>query len=384
MATYTAVTVAVVASFFIVWGVAGWKNIGLFYSVLVGLLAGLCVGLVGQYYTSGRRGPVKDMAESAETAPRFTFTRGVSDGMMSTLVPIVAIVIALGIAFWTASRAVPGGGIFGIGLAALGMLTGAGMLVAINSFRPVLAAGNAVAEKAGVEGEGLDATADLVNEAGPTAAAGRAYTVAAAGLAAISLFAAFVYSSGAGTAGLLGDYKFFASLLAGAMLAFVFTALALDGAGRIVLAMAPEPDAKQSDEAELGGITPSDGSPVAAEAGDEAAKQSGAELSDEGEPEESPPSEKSRTRTPAAAAARAAMYETLIPAVLVIAVPILVGRFAGKQALTGMLAGAVAAGFLLACSYPTHQECGARRAASSPTANPGYRICCSTTSPETP
>jgi len=332
LSTYATVLAAIVASFFIVWGVVGWKHIGLFYAVLVGLIAGLCVALVGQYYTSSRQQPARDMAESAEAGPRFTFIRGVSDGMMSTLVPIVAVVIALGIAFWTTNRALGGGGIFGIGLAALGMLTGAGMLVAINSFRPVLAGADAVAGKADMESEVREVTGDLEAEAGTTAAAGRGYTVAAAGLAAISLFAAFVYSSGAGTAGLVGDYKFFAALLAGAMLAFVFAALALDGTGRTALAMAtraPEPGKEPAEESDPPG-------------------EELAEKADKEEPAGVEPSKARKLLGPAAAAARASTYETVIPAVLVIAVPILVGRFAGKQALTGLLAGTVAAGFLLA------------------------------------
>jgi len=332
LSTYLTVLAAIVASFFIVWGVVGWKHIGLFYSVLVGLIAGLCIALVGQYYTSSRKQPARDMAENAEAGPRFTFIRGVSDGMMSTLVPIVAIVIALGIAFWTADHALGGGGIFGIGLAALGMLTAAGMLVAINSFRPVLAGADAVATKAGMESEAREVTGDLEAEAGNTAAAGRGYTVAAAGLAAISLFAAFVYSSGAGTAGLLGDYKFFAALLAGAMLAFVFAALALDGIGRTALAMATR-------EPEKG---------TGAKAAPEASKKEDEENPEEDKPAVAEPSKVKKILGSAAAAARASTYETVIPGVLVIAVPILVGRFAGKQALTGLLVGTVAAGFLLA------------------------------------
>jgi K(+)-stimulated pyrophosphate-energized sodium pump len=329
LSTYGAVIVAIVASFFIVWGVTGWKHIGLFYSVLVGLLAGVCIAMVGQYYTSERNQPAKDVAETAEAGPRFLLMRGLSDGMISTLVPIVAVIIALGVSFWTANRALGGSGIFGISLAALGTLTGAGMIVAINSFRPVLAGADDVARAAGMDSEVLSTAAELEDEAGTTAASGRAYTVACAGLAAIALFAAFIYSSGAGTAGLLGDYKFFAALLGGAMLAFVFAALALDGTGRTALAIVTRAAGKDKE-------------PAAGSSDDEVE----AEKTDGDEPKTSEPDKS--PGGPAFLMARAAAYETVIPAVLVIVVPILVGRFAGRQALTGLLAGALAAGFMLA------------------------------------
>ena len=330
LSTYGAVALAIVASFFIVWGVTGSKHIGLFYSVLVGLLAGVCIALVGQYYTSERNQPARDVAETAEAGSRFILMRGLSDGMISTLVPIVAVIIAMGVSFWTANRSLGGSGIFGISLAALGTLTGAGMIVAINSFRPVLDGADEVARAAGMDSEVLSTTGELEGEAGTTAASGRAYTVACAGLAAIALFAAFIYSSGAGTAGLLGDYKFFAALLGGAMLAFVFAALALDGTGRTALAIVTRAAATGKEPADAG--SPDD---------EAEAEKTDADKPKASEPDKSPGG-------PAFLMARAAAYETVIPAILVIVVPILVGRFAGRQALTGLLAGALAAGFMLA------------------------------------
>ena len=321
---------AAVASIFIIWGVVGWHHVGLFYSVLVGLLAGMTVGLVSYYYTSPARRPVKDLADSAEAGGGFLISGGLSDGMMSTLVPVIALVVALGVAFFTASRAVSGGGVLGIALAALGMLMAVGMVATVSAYGPVLAGAVDASEAGGLDDEARETLAGLESGSAGTAAAGRGFVTASAGLAGIALFAAYVYVSGVSTVNMLGDYKFLVALLAGVMLAFVFSSLAIDGAGRVALALTGRP---KRDEAE--------------DAGDGSESDQGPD----GTKAEDKPTGDTSVKKPSlvgAAVARAAMYETLIPAILVIVLPILVGRFAGRQALEGLLAGSLIAGFILA------------------------------------
>ena len=313
--TYATGVLEITASFFIVWGIAGWSHIGLFYSLLTGIVAGIVIGLISEYFTSTHYKPVKELAKSAESGEVNIVLHGLSSGMMSTLVPVAMVALATGVAFWTAGRALKGAGIFGIGLSALGMLCTVGMVVAIDAYGPVVDNAGNIVEMAGLDPEVKEITDNLDSVGNTTSALGKGLAIGSAALAALALFAAYASAVGLTTIDTLTDYKFIVGLLLGGMLPFVFSALTLNAVGRVASAVAEEVRRQFRDIAGLKegleGVKPDYSSCV-----------------------------RSATDT--------AMYETLIPAALAVIAPLLVGLVLGKQSLAGFLAGALLTGFLLA------------------------------------
>jgi len=315
ISTYLTAAMATVATLFIVWLVAGWKHIGLFYAPLMGIVAGITIGLVSEYFTSPRHKPVKDIVGSAETGSATLVVRGLSAGMMSTLVPVAVVALAIGVAFWTGSRAIPGGGIFGIGLAALGMLCTCGMVVSIDAYGPVADNAGNIAEMAGLDAQVKEITHNLDAVGNTTSALGKGLAVGSAALAGLALFAAYASAIGLSKVDLVGNYKFFIGLLLGGMLPFVFSSLTLNGVGRAVLTIVEE---VRRQFREIPGL----------KQGAEGVKPDYARCID--------------------ATTKTAIYEMLLPGALAIVSPLVIGILLGKQCLAGFLAGALLTGFLLA------------------------------------
>jgi K(+)-stimulated pyrophosphate-energized sodium pump len=313
--TYATGALAMVSSFFIVWAIAGWDYIGFFYSLLMGIVAGIVIGLVSEYFTSPHYRPVKELVKSAEFGDATVVLRGLSSGMMSTLVPITVVALAMGVSFWTANRALKGAGLFGIGLSALGMLCTVGMVVAIDAYGPVADNAGNIAEMAGMDPEIKEITDNLDSVGNTTSALGKGLAIGAAALAALALFAAYASAVGLTTINILTDYKFLVGLLLGGVLPFVFSALIINAVGRAASAVVEE---VRRQFREIVGL---------------AEGLKGVEADYQG-------CVRSATDT--------AIYEMIVPGSLAIIAPLLVGLLLGKQSLAGFLAGALLTGFLLA------------------------------------
>ena len=315
-ATYITAALATVTSILLVWAILGWNYIGLAWSLVMGIGSGMGIGLVSEYFTSDHYRPVQEIAKASQTGAATTIIRGLATGMLSTAFPIIMVGIAMGVSFWTGNRAIPGGGgIYGIGLAALGMLCTTGMVVSVDAYGPVADNAGGIAQMAKLEPEVREITDNLDSAGNTTAAIGKGFAIGSAALAALALFAAFAQATGLSSVDVVGDYKFIVGLLLGACLPFVFSALALNAVGRAAFSVVEE---VRRQFREVPGLR-------------------------EGEPGARPDYAKCVDMT-----TRTAIYEMLLPGSLAIACPLLIGRFLGVEALAGFLAGALVCGFILA------------------------------------
>ncbi|MBK5093673.1 MAG: sodium-translocating pyrophosphatase, partial [Actinobacteria bacterium] len=315
-ATYITAVLATVTSILLVWAILGWNYIGLAWSLVMGIGSGIGIGLVSEYFTSDHYRPVREIAKASQTGAATTIIRGLATGMFSTAFPIIMVGIAMGISFWTGNRAIPGGGgIYAIGLAALGMLCTTGIVVSVDAYGPVADNAGGIAEMAKLEPEVREITDNLDSVGNTTAAIGKGFAIGSAALAALALFAAYAQATGLSAVDVVGDYKFIVGLLLGACLPFIISALTLNAVGRAAFSVVEE---VRRQFREIPGLRE----------GETGAKPDYAKCVD------------MTTRT--------AIYEMLLPGSLAIACPLLVGRFLGVEALAGFLAGALVCGFLLA------------------------------------
>ena len=315
-ATYITAVLATVTSILLVWAILGSRYMGLAWSLVMGIGSGMGIGLVSEYFTSDHYKPVQEIAKASQTGAATTIIRGLATGMLSTAFPIIMVGTAMGVSFWTGNRAIPGGGgIYGIGLAALGMLCTTGMVVSVDAYGPVADNAGGIAQMAKLEPEVREITDNLDSVGNTTAAIGKGFAIGSAALAALALFAAFAQATGLSKIDVVGDYKFVVGLLLGACLPFVFSALALNAVGRAAFSVVEE---VRRQFREIPGLRE----------GKEGVRPDYAKCVD------------MTTRT--------AIYEMLLPGSLAIACPLLIGWFLGKEALAGFLAGALVCGFILA------------------------------------
>ncbi len=314
--SYAASILATASAFFLVWWLLGWKNVGMFWSVLMGVVAGIVIGLTSEYFTSDHYRPVQEIAKSAQTGAATIIIRGMAVGMLSTIVPIVVVAIAMGVAFITGNHAIAGGGgVYGIGLAALGMLCTTGIVVSVDAYGPVADNAGGIAEMADMDPEVREITDGLDSVGNTTAAIGKGFAIGSAALAALALFAAFAQATGLTKIDMIGNYKFIVGLLLGVMLPFVFSALTLNAVGRAAFSVVEEVRRQFRD---IPGLK-------------------------EGEPGVRPDYSKCVDMT-----TKTAIYEMLLPGSIAIISPLLIGRFLGIECLAGFLAGALACGFTMA------------------------------------
>jgi len=317
-ATCLTAALAATASILLVRFIMGAKYLGLVWAPLLGIVAGVIIALSTEYFTSARFGPVKNLADSSGSGAAISTIKGLALGMGSTVIPVAAVAAAIGVSYFTGNRAIAeGGGLYGIGLAALGLLTTTGMVVAANAFRPVADGANEIAGVAELDEEPREVTGILEGAGASMAPLTRAFAVGSAVLVGLALLAAYAQVANLTALDLLGDWKFLVGVLIGAVIPFMFAALVIGAVGR-----------------------------AAGEIVDEARGEVKAKTAtDESEEDQGPAPEFEK---PVVIAGRSALYEVLMPAAIAVVVPLLVGAFLGKQSLAGFLAGALATGFLLA------------------------------------
>ncbi len=323
MGTYVAAVLEVAGMGFLFWhwstrAGADPSRLWFFGAVVAGLAAGIAIGKITEYYCSDAYKPVKDIASASETGAATNIIQGLGTGMMSTALPILVVAAAIIGAFAMGNAAVPDNdlsGIYGIGLAALGMLSITAITVGVDAYGPVADNAGGIAEMAGMGKDIRKITDSLDSVGNTTAAIAKGFAIGSAGLTALALFVAFRQSLAVG--GLTIDMSLenpyvISGLFIGGMLPFLFGALTMGAVGRAAFAMIGE---VRRQFKEIPGIMEGTGKPDYAACVDISTK--------------------------------GALKEMVVPGAIAVAVPILVG-LVDLSLLAGLLAGALVTGFLLA------------------------------------
>jgi K(+)-stimulated pyrophosphate-energized sodium pump len=290
---------------------------GLSVSVIGGLLVGFGIGKVAEIWTSSDFKPVKQIAKQSETGPATTVLSGVSAGMISVGASVLLVVIGIGVAYWGGQQMNDGLGIYGIAVAAIGMLATTGVVVSVDAYGPIADNAGGIAEMAHLDPKVREVTDSLDSLGNTTAAIAKGFAVGSAALTALALFKAFEASllvEGTVLSLDVGKVEVFIGLFLGAMLPFVFAALTIDSVGRAANQMIEE---VRRQFREIPGLREGDPNAV---------------------PEYAKCVDISTT---------AALREMLIPGGLAVVVPLVIG-FVDVNALGGFLAGALVVGFSLA------------------------------------
>ena len=325
--TYLAAGIEIVVIFclFALWNSqsAEAQPLWLFGSVLCGLVAGLAIGKITEYFCSDKYKPVHKIADAADTGAATVIIEGLGTGMLSTIAPIVLVALAIIGAYTFGNMAFPnataeGGiavGLFGVGLAATGMLSNTAITIGVDAYGPVADNAGGIAEMAGLPEEVRDRTDALDAVGNTTAAIAKGFAIASAGLSAISLFVSYqatMHHAIPDFALTLTDPLIVAGIFIGAMMPFMFAALTMGAVSRAAHAMVEE---VRRQFREIKGI-----------------------MEYKAEPEYD---------KCVAISTSSALREMMLPGCLAIIVPVAIGCF-NPAMLGGFLAGAVATGMLMA------------------------------------
>lgn len=305
--TYLAAILMIIGSFFLItyWGSAygNYLRLGPFWAIVAGVLAGLIIGKVSEYYTSGKYNPVKELARSCQSGPAVAVVNGLSLGMLSTVVPVVIIAVATLVSFMVA-------GMYGVAVAALGMLSILGITLAVDSYGPVADNAGGIAEMAKLPSKVRQITDKLDAVGNTTAAIGKGFAIGSAAFASLGLITAYMAVTGISLS--LTDPKLIAGLLIGGMVPYLYGSLLARGVGRLAFQIVTE---VRRQFKEIPGLMKGKGKADSARCVD--------------------------------IATRGALHSMMLPGVLAIAIPVAMGVFLGPVALGGFLMGALVVGLQL-------------------------------------
>ena len=281
-----------------------------FYAMLAGLIAGIVIGLSTEYFTSEKRKPAQSISKQGETGPATVIIQGLQVGMMSTIIPVIAVVIAMILAYHFAE-------FFGVAISAVGMLSILGVSLATDCYGPVADNAQGISEMAEMGPEVRERTEQLDAVGNTTAAMGKGFAIGSAAITSLALIFTYIitteFITGEQLQLTLDNPYVVSGIFIGAMLPFVFTALTMGAVGRAANSMVEEVRRQF--------------------------KELGLLKSNENKPDYEGCVKISTTR---------ALKEMVVPSVLAVVSPVVVGFVLGPEGLGGLLIGSIATGFLLA------------------------------------
>ena len=319
LGTWISAALIAVAAFPLIYFGLGAEKIGFYFAILSGLLAGILIGVVTEYYTSDSYKPTKMLAGTSSTGPATVIIGGLSLGMLSTVLPVVIVGASVLVSYFLSGGSDSyNNGLYGVGLSAVGMLATLGITLATDAYGPVADNAGGIAEMAHM-GEEVRKRTDALDSLGnTTAATGKGFAIGSAALTALALIASYI----AEIQVLKPDFNFnltitnppvLIGLFIGGVLPFLFAALTMDAVGRCAQKIVVE---VRRQFREIKGLMTGEADPDYASCVD--------------------------------ICTRSAQREMIAPAIVAVAAPIIVGLILGVNGVAGMLAGATVSGFILA------------------------------------
>jgi len=312
-------------------GGAEYTAMGVFFAVLAGLIAGLGIGMITEYYTGTGTKPVLSIVKQSLTGAATNIIAGLGVGMISTAIPIIILAIAILVAHHFA-------GLYGIAIAAVGMLSNTGIQLAVDAYGPIADNAGGIAEMAELPKEVRQRTDKLDAVGNTTAAIGKGFAIGSAALTALALFAAFMTTAGIDSIN-IANPKVMAGLLVGGMLPFLFSALSMNAVGRAAMDMINEVRRQFADIPELKAAL----AVMKKNDGKEQSQWSAADVATfeaaDGKAEYGKCVEISTA---------ASIREMVLPGVIAVVTPVLFGFGGGAEMLGGVLAGVTVCGVLMA------------------------------------
>lgn len=293
-------------------GIGAGDIFRLWMVIIVGLIAGNAIAFFTEYYTSYTEKPTQGIAKAAETGDATLIIEGLAVGMMSTVAPVLIVAVAIILSLVLGAGTENASGLYAIALAGVGMLSTLGVTLATDAYGPVADNAGGIAEMANLPSEVRDRTDALDSLGNTTAATGKGFAIGSAVLTSLALLAAYMQAANITELNLFGS-TMLPGLLIGAMLPYLFASLTMTAVGRAAMEIVLE---VRRQFKEIPGLMEGTGKPD--------------------------------YKTCVAISTQSALREMVIPGVLAVVVPLVVGFMLGSDALAGMLIGTIASGFMLA------------------------------------